>query len=94
EHWITLDKSAGVDEFTIIFAPTPLTSPGFLYQQAGHELTTDEQNQLNHLSDQSRANLLGTEVIKTGASPFVSVKVPQNAPEGASVVFKIRIEHK
>jgi serine/threonine protein kinase len=94
DHWITLDKNAGSDEFTIIFASTPLTSPDFLYRQAGHELTADEQNQLNHLGEQFKANLLGTEVIKTGASPFVSVKVPQNAPEGASVVFKIRIEHK
>ena len=94
EHWITLDKNPGTDEFTFIFAPTPLTSPDFLYAQAGHELTKDEQNQLNHLSEQFKANLLGTEVIKTGSSPFVSVKVPQNAAEGASVVFKLRIDHK
>ena len=94
DHWITLDKNAGIDEFTIIFSSTQLTSPAFLTRQAGHELTKDEANQLNHLGEQAKANLLSTEVIKTGAAPFVSVKVPQNASEGASVVFKLRIEHK
>lgn len=93
DHWITLDKSAGTDEFTIIFATTPLTSPGFLYQQAGHELSGDEQNQLNHMREQFKANLQGTEVIKTGAAPFVSVKVPQNA-DGSPVIFMVRVEHK
>ena len=93
EHWITLDNTAGTDEFSIIFATTPLTSPDFLYQQAGHELTPGEQKQLSDMRDQSRANAVSTEVIKTGPSPSVSVKIPQNA-EGKPVIFTVRIEHK
>ena len=93
DHWITLDKNPGTDEFTIIFATTPLTAPDFLSQQAGHELTSGEQNQLSHMREQFKANLLGTEVIKTGAAPFVSVKVPQNA-DGSPVIFMVRVEHK
>jgi hypothetical protein len=93
DHWITLDNKAGIDEFTIVFATSPLTSPDFFYGQAGHELTKDEQNQLSHMREQFKANLLGTEVIKTGAAPFVSVKVPQNA-DGSPVIFMVRVEHK
>ncbi len=93
EHWITLDKNAGTDEFTFIFATTPLTSPDFLYRQAGHELTAGEQQQLKDMRERFKANAASTEVIKTGAAPFVSVKVPQNA-DGSPVIFTVRVEHK
>jgi hypothetical protein len=43
---------------------------------------------------QSRANASTTEVIKAGATPKVAVKMPQNAPENASVIFRVRIQHK
>ena len=94
ENWINLDQTAGTDEFTIIFSSTPLTTPGFLEQEALHELTSAEQKELDDTVSQYRGNLLGTETIKTGASPFVSVKVPQTAAEGSPVVFKLKIEHK
>ncbi|MEK6334614.1 MAG: protein kinase [Acidobacteriota bacterium] len=92
-RWITLDKAAGTDEFTIIFSVTALTTPDFLQQQAGHALSAAEQKQLSDLGEQFKANSVKAEVIKTGASPSVSVKIPQNA-EGAPVIFKVKIEHK
>jgi serine/threonine-protein kinase len=92
-RWIQLDSAAGTDEFNIIFATTRLTSPDFLSQQAGHELTPGEQKQLNDMREQFKANAVSTEVIKTSASPSVSVKIPQNA-EGTPVIFRVRIEHK
>jgi hypothetical protein len=94
ESWMNLDEKPGTDEFTVIFSGTKLTTPAFLKEKALHELNDTEQKELADLVNQSRGNLLGTEVIKTGASPFVSVKVPQTATEGAPIVFKIRIEHK
>ena len=94
ESWLNLDKKPGTDEFTMIFSTAQLTSPAFLNEPALHELTQSEQKELADLVNQSKANLLGTEVIKTGASPFVSLKVPQTATEGAPVVFKIRIDHQ
>jgi len=93
ESWMNLDKKAGTDEFTIIFSQNPLTKPSFLEMDALHELTQDELKEFDDLLAKGKANLLGTEVIKTGASPFVSVKIPQTAPEGSPVVFKIKIEH-
>jgi hypothetical protein len=92
-NWLNLDKTAGTDEFTMIFSIKPLDAPAFLNSPAGHELTQDEQKQLDAVREQSKANSVGAEVIKTGASPFVSVKVPQNA-EGTPVIFKVRLEHK
>jgi serine/threonine protein kinase len=94
ENWMNLDQKPGSDEFTVIFSGQPLTKPDFLNSAALHELTQDEQKQLSDFLTQAKTNLLGTEVIKTGASPFVSVKVPQTASEGAPVVFKIKIDHK
>src|SRR5438132_9512967 len=94
ENWLNLDESPGTDEFTVIFSGVALAHPDFISSPALHELTSDEQKQLNDFLSQSKPNLLGTETVKSGASPFVSVKIPQNAEGNASVVFKIRIEHK
>ena len=94
ENWMNLDKNPGTEEFTMIFSSSKLTTPAFLSEPALHELSESEQKELEDLVNQSKANLLGTEVIKTGSSPFVSVKVPQTTAEGAPVVFKIRIDHQ
>src|ERR1051326_1893279 len=93
-NWLNLDKSAGSDEFTVIFSGQQLTTPEFLGAASLRALNQDEQRQLSDFLTRAKANLLGTEVIKTGASPFVSVKVPQTAPEGAPVVFQVKIDHQ
>jgi serine/threonine-protein kinase len=93
-NWLNLDKNAGSDEFTVIFSGQQLTTPEFLSTAALHALNQDEHKQLSDFLTRAKANLLGTEVIKTGASPFVSVKVPQTASEGAPVVFKVKIDHQ
>lgn len=92
-NWLTLDKTAGTDDFTVIFSTQPLPAPAFLNSPALHQLSQDEQKQLDSLREQSKANSIGAEVIKTGAAPFVSVKVPQNAG-GTPVIFMVRVEHK
>jgi serine/threonine-protein kinase len=94
ENWLNLDKNPGSEEYTMIFSSSQLTTPAFLKKPALHELTETEQKELADLVNSSKANLLGTEIIKTGSSPFVSVKVPQTATEGAPVIFKIRIDHQ
>lgn len=94
ENWLNLDKNAGTDEFTIIFSGTQLTAPPFLDAAALHKLTDSEQAELKALIAQFTSNLAGTEVMKNAPAPFVSVKVPQSAAEGAPVIFKIKIAHK
>ena len=94
ESWWNLDENAGTDEFTIIFSGTPLTTPAFLDAAALHELNDSEQAELKAVIAQFTSNLAGTEVMKNAPAPFVSVKVPQSAAEGAPVIFKIKIAHK
>ncbi len=94
ENWINLDKNAGTDEFTIIFSGTQLTTPAFLDADALHELNDSEQAELKAAIAKFTSNLAGTEVMKNAPAPFVSVKVPQSAAEGAPVIFKIKIAHK
>src|SRR5713226_8901920 len=93
-NFITLDKTPGTDEFTIVFSPNVISTPAFFAGPSEHQLTADEQRQLSDFRAQFKAKEVGTEVIKTGATPFVSVKVPQTAPEGAPVIFQVKIEHK
>jgi serine/threonine protein kinase len=93
-NFIKLDETAGTDEFTMVFSPSPITSPAFFAGPSQHQLTADELKQWADFQSQAKANAATAEVIKSGASPQVAVKVPQNGHENASVVFGIRIEHK
>jgi serine/threonine-protein kinase len=93
-NFITLDQTPGMDEFTIIFSSKAISTPAFFAGPSEHELTAEEQKQWNDFRARFKANAVGTEVIKTGATPFVSVKVPQTAEEGAPVIFQVKIEHK
>ena len=93
-NWLNLDDTAGTDEFTIIFSGTPLTKPAFLEEEALRALNQSDLAELNQAIAGFKSNLAGTEVMKNAPAPFVSVKVPQSASEGAPVVFKIKIAHK
>jgi serine/threonine protein kinase len=93
-NWITLDRSAGTDEFTFVFSPAPLTSPAFFAAPAPHTLTPADIQEWESFQAQARSAPATIEVVKGGASPQTAVKVPQNETEKASVVFRVRIEHK
>ena len=94
-NWITLDKTAGTEDYTIIFSPTELTSPSFLTATAGKTLSDSEQDDFEEFRDQYKANAPTTDVTDgSGTNPFVSVKVPPSFAEGEPVIFDIRIEHK
>ena len=93
-NWITLDPNAGTDEFTFVFSPAPLTSPAFLAAPAPHVLTPADIKEWESFQAQARSAPATVEVVKGGASPQTAVKMPQNETEKASVVFRVRIEHK
>jgi hypothetical protein len=94
ENFLRLNSQPGTDEFTFVFSPTPITTPSFFAGPSEHHLTTEELKEWNDFQTQAKANAATTEVIKSGASPQVALKVPQNGPENASVVFRVRIQHK
>ena len=92
-NWITLDNAPGVDEFTFVFSSAPLTAPAF-FAAPPHQLQPAEINDWESFQSQARSTPSTIEVVKGGASPQTAVKMPQNGAENASVVFKVRIEHK
>jgi hypothetical protein len=94
EHWVTLDKKAGTETYTVIFSPTALTAPAFLKAEAGRELSAAEQKELDDFRAKYKANAPTTAVINGGGTdPLVSVKAPK-AAASEPVVFDVRIEHK
>jgi serine/threonine protein kinase len=95
EHWITLDKKAGTETYTVIFSPTRLEEPAFLNKEAGHDLTAAEQKELEDFRVKYKANAPSTDVINGGGTePMVSVKMPQAAAPSEPVIFEVRLEHK
>ncbi len=93
-NFIRLDETPGTDEFVFVFSPSAITTPAFFAGPSQHQLTADELKQWNDFQGHAKANAPTIEVIKTGPSPQTAVKVPQNEPENASVLFRVRIEHK
>jgi serine/threonine-protein kinase len=94
EHWVTLDKKAGTETYTVIFSPTALTTPAFLNEEAGRQLSAVEQKELEDFRAKYKANAPTTDVINGGGTdPLVSVKAPK-AAGSEPVVFDVRVEHK
>jgi hypothetical protein len=96
EHWLKLDKKAGAEEYTVIFSPTPLTSPAFFAGPAtGTPLSETEQGELNSFLAKQSGTAPQIEVNnKNAAEPYVAVKAARAESASDPVVFRIRIQHK
>ena len=89
---LTLDTHPGTDQFTVIFAKTPLSSPSFLNEPM-NALTTTQQAELKDFISRYQSKPPVIELDESNArAPFVRVKV---APDQTSnpIVFVIRIQH-
>lgn len=94
-NWITLDKTPGTENYTVVFSSTPLSSPSFLTATAGQPLTAAEQKEWDDFKAQFKANAATLDVINgSGVDPLVSIKIPQAKPTGEPVIFDVRLEHK
>lgn len=91
-----LDRNPGTEEYTVIYSPTPLLTPAFLAAPAEHELTPDEQAELEKLRANAQTGTAAMRVQEaSGAPPAVAVSVPGGTGKtGQPVFFEIRIEHK
>jgi hypothetical protein len=99
KNWITLDKKAGQETYTIIFSPEPLSAPAFLAAEGVHVLSPDEQIELESFRSRYKSNTastdtMGEDIASSDTRPFVSVKVPQSRKESEPVIFDVRVEHK
>ncbi len=92
-NFITLDKSHGTDEFTMVFSPTPLTTPAFFAGDSEHQLTLEEKKEWESFRNQFKASANKT-AIQSGAKPFVAVKVPQTDKQTTPTLFEVRVQHK
>jgi hypothetical protein len=89
---LTLDKHPGTDQFTVIFAKTPLSSPSFLNEPM-NTLTAAQQAELKDFISRYQSKPPVIEVDESNAqAPFMRVKA---APDQISnpIVFVIRIQH-
>ena len=94
-NWITLDKTPGTLDYTIIFSKQALIVPSFLTATAGKELTEEEQSEFFSFVGQYKANAPTVDVSQgEAADPFVSIKVPEGRAASDPIIFTVRIEHK
>ena len=91
---LTLDKNPGTDNFTVIFARTPLPGPSFLNEPVtGEPLSPSQQEGLRSFVGKYQAQQPVTELDESNAgAPFVKVKTKPD-PSGNPIVFNIRIQH-
>jgi serine/threonine protein kinase len=88
DNWIGLTAGALTTRFTIVFSPTPLTSPSFLAAPASGRLTPAEREEWEAF--QRRLNRASQEAI--AGSPGVKVTARSEITAGQIVVFDITIK--
>jgi hypothetical protein len=94
-NWLEEDKTTGTENYTVIFSPTPLTSPAFLSAQAGRALTSAEQSEWQSFRAQYKANSPVTNVnAGGGVEPFVSVKMSGQSAANNPAILDVRIVHQ
>jgi serine/threonine-protein kinase len=90
-----LDPRRGVNEMTVIFSPKPVTSPAFLADAHGHELTPDEVAALEDFRTQFKFDNLTLFTEDGHPEMPVRVAVPKAATaQGHPLIFDVRINHK
>lgn len=94
DNSLQLDKNPGTDNFTIIFAKTPLPAPSFFSEPVtGKPLSATQQAEFKAFVSRYQAKPPVTEFDESNANaPFVRVKA---APDQTNnpIVFDIRIQH-
>lgn len=89
EYWINL-STAHTTTFSIIFSPTPLTSPAFLTQPAGRSLTITEQQEWEKFRQE-----VGVQQPQMLADqPRAKVTVPATQADHQPVLFEVTIKLK
>lgn len=91
---LTLDKNPGTDNFTVIFAKTPLAAPSFLNEPVtGEPLSAAQQADLKTFAARHQDKRPVTELDESNTrAPFVRVKTPPDQTNNP-IVFEIRIQH-
>jgi serine/threonine-protein kinase len=93
-NWLTLDKNAGTENYTIIFSPKTDLVPDFLNREyTGKALVQSEKDQLNDFLTKYKTNRVTTELNASNPdAPFVSLKGQKI--DSNPIVFDVRIQHR
>jgi serine/threonine protein kinase len=96
EHWLELNKKPGTENYTIIYSPTPLSTPAFFNEQVtGEPLTKTQQAEFEDFLAKYDSTKPKTELNDANKSePFVQLKVPTANTPGRPTIFQISIEHR
>lgn len=91
---LTLDKTPGTDNFTIVFSRTRLESPAFFNEEVtGEPLPATQQSALKTFINSYGDKKPLTELDESNAqSPFIKVKATAEQTNNP-IVFEIRIQH-
>ncbi len=91
---LELDRTQGIEEYTVIFSSAPLLVPAFLAAGAGHELTPVELKELEELRGRAQTATPTGDVIELNESErALTVAVPAARAAAQPLIFEIRIEH-
>ena len=89
DYWINL-SNAHTTTFSVIFSPTPLTSPAFFTLSAGRKLTIAEQQEWETF--RKEVGVQQPDIIAT--KPQVTVTVPAPQPVINPVLFDVTVKLK
>ncbi len=89
DKWLRITGNAETETYLIVFAPALLSTPGFLAEPAGRELTNAEQRELEMFRERHRIEV-STE--QRGDQSIVTTH--KERPSGASLIFEINAKRR
>ena len=92
DNWLRVGSYGNVNTFTVIFAPAPLTAPGWLAAPANRPLTAAEQRELEKLWQQFGKQAPEAETRSHQAS--VSIAVPAERARSGPLLFDIALTRR
>jgi len=95
ERWLALDKKPGTENYTLIFSPTPIESPGFLKNaKSGYELSDGDQQELVSLTDSLKKSNDSKPPEYDYSDPEAPFVVVRSTAVGNPLLVDVRIVHK
>jgi hypothetical protein len=89
DSWLRITGDAESETYLIFFAPTLLSTPGFLAGPADHELRNAEQRELKMFRESD-----WTVVSAEQRNDQFVVIAPKERPTGAPLIFEIKVKRR
>lgn len=93
-QWFMMHREAETTPFTVIFSPSPLSSPAFLTTQSGHHLNQNDAQELDMFRKYNADHSPDLVAVADDNQPAVTVQVPADFPSNAILIFDISLKKK